>query len=151
MWESEYPKNGWKIGREKSKFFVCNHVTFQPNDGQANNLWTIFLLSEWLQQEKLNGIYIIIHLVLSLKLSLNSINILKQPVFVLPARQLKSKNYVIANKEFQKNLHYGKKTVVHSDPRHFLLELRRCRDKISALLMLNTNRFHGLFILYRVN
>ena len=24
-------------------FFVCNHVTFHPNDGQSNNLWTIFL------------------------------------------------------------------------------------------------------------
>jgi hypothetical protein len=29
-------------------FFVCNHVTFHPNDGQSNNLWIIFHLSEWL-------------------------------------------------------------------------------------------------------
>ena len=36
-------------------FFVCNHVTVHPNDGQSNNLWVIFLLSESLQQEKLNG------------------------------------------------------------------------------------------------
>jgi hypothetical protein len=36
-------------------FFVCNHVTFHPNDGQSNTLWTIFSLLEWLQQEKLNG------------------------------------------------------------------------------------------------
>ena len=31
-----------------SLFFVCNHVTFYPNHGQSNNLWTIVLLSEWL-------------------------------------------------------------------------------------------------------
>jgi hypothetical protein len=40
---------------EMHKFFVCNHVTFHPNDGQSNNLWTIFFLSEWSWQEKLNG------------------------------------------------------------------------------------------------
>jgi hypothetical protein len=33
---------------KRTIFFVCNHVTFHPNDGQSNNLGTIFLLSDWL-------------------------------------------------------------------------------------------------------
>ena len=36
-------------------FFVCNHVNFHPNNAQSNNLWTIFLPSEWLVQERLKG------------------------------------------------------------------------------------------------
>jgi hypothetical protein len=37
--------HNWSISWQ---FVVCNHVTFYPNDGQSNNLWSIFLLSEWL-------------------------------------------------------------------------------------------------------
>jgi hypothetical protein len=34
--------------QDNDMHLVCNHVTFNPIDGQSNNLWTIFLLSEWL-------------------------------------------------------------------------------------------------------
>ena len=68
--------------------FVCNHVTFHPNDGQSNNLWTIFLLSEWLWQEKWNSNSSFESLTVS-KLD----QYIKIAVFVImPVRQLKSQN-----------------------------------------------------------